>query len=86
MSDVTYTAACVILLYTNIYTKKKAQDVDDAGYQEAAFFHPPMWVKKNKNLKILYPSMKMHSRQSACSKTATLFHSWLTSMLSFLLK
>lgn len=30
MSDLTYTAACVILFYTNIYTKK-AQDVEDAG-------------------------------------------------------
>lgn len=32
--------------------------------------------KKNKNLKILYPSTKMFLRQSACSKTAALVYSW----------
>lgn len=42
--------------------------------------------KKNKNLKILYPSMKMCFHQSACYKTAKLFYSWLTSVLPFLLK
>lgn len=31
--------------------------------------------KKNKNLKILYPSTKMFLRQSACSKTAALVYS-----------
>lgn len=40
MSILTYTAACVIYLH-----QKKAQDVDDAGCQEAAFYHPPMWAK-----------------------------------------
>lgn len=40
-----------VLYYYTLFTPKKSQDVDDAGWKEVAFFHPRLWAKKKKKSK-----------------------------------